>query len=99
MTKCDDFLWIVQTLVLADVCRLSSGDAARTRYADTCSPDGVFVSMAEAVRVSRNIPDDLSATDAAHDFGSYILKNLRDEEESTSGHSMQVPDWLVHHDG
>lgn len=98
MTKREDFLCIVQTMVVANVSHLSSVDETRSKYADDCSPSGVFVAMAEAVRASRTIPGDLSATDAAHDFCSYMLKNMRDEEEATVGHRMQAPDWLGQHD-
>lgn len=50
--------------------------------------------MDEAVRASERIPDDLTASEAANEFCSFMFRNLRDAEEA-AGKPMNVPYWFA----
>jgi hypothetical protein len=51
--------------------------------------------MDEAVRASQKIPDGMTAAQAANEFCTYILRNLREPEERAAGQKMSVPGWLA----
>jgi hypothetical protein len=53
--------------------------------------------MDEAVCASELIPDDMTAADAANEFCSFMLKNLRDLEEKAAGRPSMVPHWFARH--
>jgi hypothetical protein len=55
----------------------------------------VFIAMDEAVRASQRIPEAMTAAQAANEFCTYILRNLREPEERTSGIKATVPSWLA----
>jgi hypothetical protein len=64
MTKQEQFLWIVQSTVLANAINLSSQPESAEKYRRQISAAAVFISMDEATRASGLIPDDLTAGDA-----------------------------------
>lgn len=87
MTKEAAFIAIVQAMFLANAVNLSlEGDAAERRHIFSAS--GAFIFMDEAVRAARLIPDQLSAQEAAHEFASWMLENLREDGD-------HVPGWFA----
>lgn len=106
MSKADHFLWIVQTVVLANAVQLSSQPARAKVFRDEISASGVFIAMDEAVRASEMIPQGMTAAEAANEFCTYMLRNLREPEERADGQQMTVPGrfarlerWLVPQEG
>lgn len=95
MTKQEHFLWIVQTMILANAVNLASGAETRDRYRHEISATGAFMTMDEAVRASGMIPDDLSAAEAANEFCTSMLSNIRESEASARGTSVEVPSWFA----
>ena len=81
MSKQEQFLWVVQTMVLANAVNLSSDPERAAKYKTQISATGVYMIMDDAINTSEHIPDDLSATEAAHEFCTFRLQNLRDIEE------------------
>lgn len=65
MTKQEEFLWIVQTTILANGINLSSQTDLAETYRFEYSASGVLVLADEAVRASALIPDEMSASRAA----------------------------------
>lgn len=65
MTKQEEFLWIVQTTILANGINLSSQTDLAETYRSEYSASGVLVLADEAVRASALIPDEMSASRAA----------------------------------
>ena len=57
MDKATHFLWIVQTMILANATQLASQPVRAKVYRDDISASGVFVAMDEAVRASQKIPE------------------------------------------
>lgn len=94
MDKADHFLWIVQTMVLANAVNLTSHPVRAKVYRDEISASGVFIAMDEAVRASQKIPEGVTAAQAANEFCAYILRNLREPEERATGQKT-VPGWLA----
>jgi hypothetical protein len=94
LTKAEEFLWIVQTVILANAVNLArlADDPRRTA---TFSASGTFITASEAARASRLIPADMTAEAAAEDFISYSLSNLREAEEKASGERRVVPAWYA----
>jgi hypothetical protein len=75
MTKQEQFLWIVQTTILANVIHFASQRALAKWH--QYSGVGVTGLMADAILASERIPSELSVTEAADDFCGYVL--WRDE--------------------
>jgi hypothetical protein len=88
-------LWIVQTVVLANAVQLTSQPIRAKVYRDEISASGVFLAMDEAVRASQMIPDGMTASEAANQFCTYVLRNLREPEERAKGIKASVPSWLA----
>jgi hypothetical protein len=55
----------------------------------------VFIAMDEAVRASQMIPDGMTAAEAANQFCTYVLRNLREPEGQAKGIKAPVPSWLA----
>jgi hypothetical protein len=93
MTKQDQFLFIVQTAVLANGIHLAScADSAK--YLHEFSATGVLGTLDDAIYASDRIPETLSAYDAAWEFCHYMFANLRAENEA-EGKKLDCPDWFV----
>jgi len=81
-----DFLWIVQTTVLANCARLAAEREGGKLH--IYSATGVAGMAGDAVAASYRIPVAMSAREAALQFCSFMLTNLRQPEE-------KCPEWLT----
>jgi hypothetical protein len=92
MTKQEQFLWVVQTLVL-----VNAGDIGRRFRASHLenTAEGVSLILSEAIFASERIPDDLSAADAAMQFCENMFSNLRVARAKVLGREPAVPHWFV----
>ena len=95
MTKEDQFLFIVQTAVLANGINLSAQEKTVEKYRHEYSATGVMGLMLDAIWASERIPETKTAHKAAVEFCSYMLDNLRAQEESATGERMMVPSWFA----
>jgi hypothetical protein len=95
MNKADHFLWIVQTMILANAVSLASQPVRAKVFRDEISASGVFIAMDEAVRASQMIPDAMTAAEAANQFCTYVLQSLQSREERAKGIKASVPTWLA----
>ena len=95
MPKEQLFLFIVQTVVLANATNLASIPERAEHYRHVFSASGTFSVMDDAVYASGHIPDDMTASEAAHSFCSYMLDNLREMEEVAHEVRIEVPHWIV----
>lgn len=94
MTKQEQFLWIVQTCVLANAAHLYAEGEPDPQTLAGVSASGTFIIADEAVRASSLIPAAMSVSDAANEFITYMLTNLREIEEA-AGERMTVPHWFA----
>ena len=95
MDKADHFLWIVQTMVLANAVNLTSQPMRAKVFRDEISASGVFIAMDEAVRASQLIPAHMPASEAANQFCTHMLRNLREPEERANGKDATLPAWFA----
>jgi hypothetical protein len=95
MTKQEEFLYIVQTAILANGINLSSQPDMVEKYRHVYSASGVLGLMDDVLWASERIPSSLSAFDAANEFCSFSLLNLREQEERANKHSVTVPHWFA----
>ncbi|GAA4169173.1 hypothetical protein [Shinella granuli] len=94
MTKEEQFLWIVQTAILANGINLASDPDRRVAYKDTYSSTGVRIVMREAVRAATLIPKDMDVGDAADDFCLWMFRNHQ-EALLAEDHTTRVPYWFA----
>jgi hypothetical protein len=94
LTKQEEFLWIVQTAILANGINLSSDPSDREPYKDAYSSTGVRIVMREAIRASRMIPASMDAADAADDFCIWMFRNHQDELRRDDP-TANVPSWFA----
>ena len=95
MTKQEQFLWIVQTAILANGINLATTTATRKKYKAEFSATGVLVTADDAVRASELIPAKLTAFQAANEFCTYMFLNLRESEDKTRPRNhLKVPGWF-----
>ncbi|HXC95935.1 MAG TPA: hypothetical protein VNU92_09545 [Edaphobacter sp.] len=85
MTKQEQFLWVVQTMVLTNSVNVASNPAIDR---SAMSVTGLIVAAGEALRASELIPDDMSAIEAANEFCYSMLPNLREK-------GVRVPSWFA----
>ena len=95
MTKQEQFLWITQSTVIANAINLSSQSAWTEKHRADISEMGVFIAMEEAVRASGLIPENLTPAQAANEFCTFTLKNMRDTEEQALGRHLTTPPWFA----
>lgn len=88
MTKQEQFLWVVQTMVLTNAVNLASTPESVEKYRSSISVTGSIVAAGEALRASELIPHDKSAVEAAHEFCCHTLPNLREK-------GARVPSWFA----
>lgn len=96
MTKQEQFLWIVQTTVLANNIRLATEPAAivpkddsdRSERLAEFSATATFGRCTDAIDASKRIPEHMSAEVAAHDWLFWMLENLRDADA-------KLPPWFA----
>lgn len=93
MTRAEEFLWIVQTAILANAVNLATNADQKTDYQHAYSSTGVRIVMREAIRASKLIPENMDVADAADDFCIWMFANHRDSviEENPKAH---VPSWF-----
>lgn len=94
MNKADQFLWMVQTAILANGINLSSQRDMAEKYRHDYSALGVLGLCSDALRASEMIPGDLSAVHAAAQFCEYMLSHIREMAEE-GGKPLEVPYWFA----
>ncbi|MGE5112555.1 MAG: hypothetical protein ACM3JB_16945 [Acidobacteriaceae bacterium] len=94
MTKQEQFLWIVQTAIIANSINLASRLPDSESYRHVFSATGALSLADEAIDASERIPENMTACEAANDFCTYMFENLRDIENK-AGNTMQVPHWFA----
>lgn len=95
--KAQQFLWIVQTVILANNIRLATEPDDRPRDTKTLaiySATGTYITCDDAIFASERIPDHMTAAEAAHQFVTFMLTNLR-EQEQRAGNQLQLPGWMA----
>lgn len=95
MTKQEQFLFVVQTTVLANCTNLASMPDRAEKYRADISATGVKFKMAEALNASNRITDDMEAIEAAGDFCNFMLTNIRDQAEEAEEKPMRCPSWFA----
>ncbi|MCM2294761.1 hypothetical protein NAC44_20760 [Allorhizobium sp. BGMRC 0089] len=93
MTKQEEFMWIVQTAILANGINLASREDTRDSYIETYSSTGVRIVMREAIRASRLIPQTMDAADAADEFCIWMFRNHQDTLRKDNPKA-NVPKWF-----
>lgn len=93
MTKQEQFLYIVQTTILANAAYLTSNKDLAQKYVDGYFASRVQIIADEAIRASELIPQQMSANEAAGEFLGYMLPNLKDQETP----SPDLPSWFARH--
>ncbi len=94
MTKQEQFLFVVQTAILANGANLASSAVSAEKYRHEFSATGVLGTLDDAIYASDRIPDSLSAYDAAWEFCNYMFHNLREANE-VEGKKLDCPYWFV----
>lgn len=89
MSKQEQFLWIVQTTILANSVNVLSQPEQASKFRHVASATGVIYTMSEAVYASEKIPEKMSVEEAADVFCRYMLENLRDIKDA------RCPDWFA----
>jgi hypothetical protein len=89
MTKQEQFLFIVQTVILANGINLASSPDRAEKYRHEFSATGVLGTLDDAIYASDRIPDNLSAHEAAHEFCNFVFTNLREAND------LDVPHWFA----
>ena len=93
MTKQEKFLWLVQTSLLVNVNHLARHRSEEDDWGDI-SYTGNEGTISDAIRASERIPDDMSVEDAAHEYCSFMFKNLREADEAEGTH-VRCPEWFM----
>ncbi|KKB62414.1 hypothetical protein WM40_17400 [Robbsia andropogonis] len=88
MSKQDQFLWAVQTIMLSNAINLSLNPATAEENRHIFSATGVTGTLRDVLWASDRIPDEMSAIDAANQFCGYMLPNLREANS-------KVPAWFA----
>lgn len=94
MTRAEEFLWIVQTAILANAVNLATNADQKTDYQHAYSSTGVRIVMREAIRASKLIPDDMDVADAADEFCIWMFANHRDVERKENPQA-DCPSWFA----
>jgi hypothetical protein len=91
MTKQEQFLYIVQTAILANGINLTSDPDSTDKYRHDYSAAGVLGMMHDVIWASERIPNDMTAAEAAHESCGFMLSNLRNSGETPA----QLPMWFA----
>lgn len=86
--KQQEFITTVQTGVIINAINMSLDQDAALKRRHLVSWTGNSVVIHEMYWAVERIPEDMPAQDAAHDFLSYMLENLRSEGAA-------CPPWFV----
>lgn len=94
MTRAEEFLWIVQTAILANAVNLATNEDLKTDYLHAYSSTGVRIVMREAIRASKLIPENMDVADAADDFCIWMFANHQDAVRRENPKAT-VPGWFA----
>ncbi|MGQ0565758.1 MAG: hypothetical protein ACT4OK_11890 [Gemmobacter sp.] len=94
MTRAEDFLWIVQTALLANAVNLATDEERKIKYRHVYSSTGARIVMREAIRASKLIPDGMDPADAADEFCIWMLDNHQDAVKKDDP-GATVPSWFA----
>ena len=94
MTRAEEFLWIVQTAILANAVNLANDSEMKIDYRDDYSSTGVRMMMREAIRASKLIPKGMDVADAADDFCLWQFRNHRETLQRDNPQAT-VPNWFA----
>lgn len=95
LTKQEEFLWIIQTAILANNINLATDPKDQERDSKKLaiySSTGTYITCSDAIFASKKIPENLSSAEAANQFLSYFLPNLKNIEEK-AGNPLKLPYW------
>lgn len=95
MTKRADFLYAVQTVYLADCMRVRAKQDPTNDELTYVSPEFIVGKMHDILYAADRIPDEMSASEAAHSFCFYMLENLCEGEERATGVKQELPRWFA----
>jgi hypothetical protein len=87
------FITIAQTVIINNAINLSLNDDARENR-HIFSATGTMIIMDQLFHASENIPEDQTAYEAANEFCTYFLENLR-ETEVQAGAEVHLPYWCA----
>jgi hypothetical protein len=87
MTKQEEFLWCVQTMIMLDSHNICLGLDPKDRH--KISVTGRIETIVFSIRASRHIPDTYSAEHAAHEF-FYWLKSISESNDKR----LPKPTWF-----
>jgi hypothetical protein len=88
MTKPEQFLWAVQTLLIMNAINLSLDNQEARQRRHIISATGVSNEIRVALAASQRIPDTTDAVEAAEEFVFYMVENLREP-------NAKVPYWFA----
>ncbi|MBB4123277.1 hypothetical protein [Martelella radicis] len=95
MSKRDDFLFAVQTAILAD-CILRQSKKDPTSKEKTFShPAHIIGRMDDLLYAADRIPEHMTAFEAAHSYCFYMIDSLREDDERSSGREAELPSWFA----
>lgn len=90
MTKQEQFLWAVQTVLISNSINLSlEPEKALARRAHL-SATGMLGTVADALYASERIPEEMSAAEAADDFCGWMIAHIREAGDT-------CPAWFQRH--
>ncbi|MFJ1254090.1 hypothetical protein [Cupriavidus sp. CuC1] len=88
MSKQEQFLWAVQTIMLANAVNLALEPEEAKKKRHIFSATGTMGTLHDALHASDRIPNDMTAVEAANEFCGYMLENLREPGD-------KVPMWFA----
>lgn len=89
MAKREDFLWAVQTIMLANSVQLASQPERAEAFRHEIGAGGMISNIYAALEAADRIPQGMSAADAAKSFCATQLSNIRDQTAP-----LTPPAWL-----
>lgn len=87
------FITIAQTTIINNAINLSLNEDAKSRR-EIFSATGTLIVMDQLFHAAENIPKDMTAYEAANEFCTFFLKNLRDIEIE-AGSKVSLPPWCA----
>ncbi|WP_059414292.1 hypothetical protein [Cupriavidus basilensis] len=88
MTKQEQFLWAVQTIMLTNAVNLALEPEQAKKQRHIFSATGTMGTLHDALYASERIPEGMTAVDAANEFCGHMLENLREAGD-------KVPMWFA----
>lgn len=88
MTKQEQFLWAVQTLLIMNAINFSLDNQEARQRRHIISATGVSNDVRVALAASERIPETMGAVEAAEEFAFYMIENLREP-------GAKVPYWFA----